>query len=79
MNDYKIQLGSITNGKNSFSFEIKDSFFDGFTLSDVEYADIVATALFNKDSDKLALKLQIDGKINKILCDICTEEISKKY
>tara|TARA_B110000444_G_scaffold229719_1_gene236434 strand:- start:313 stop:831 length:519 start_codon:yes stop_codon:yes gene_type:complete len=76
MNDYKIQLGSITNGKNSFSFEIKDSFFDGFTLSDVEYADIVATALFNKDSDKLALKLQIDGKINKILCDICTEEIS---
>ena len=47
MNEYKIKLGSITNGKNSFSFEIKDQFFNAFTLSDVEYAEIIATALIN--------------------------------
>ena len=76
MNEYKIKLGSITNGKNSFSFEIKDQFFDAFTLSDVEYAKIIATTLVNKDGDKLALTLQIDGTINKLLCDICAEEIS---
>ena len=76
MNAYKIKLGSITNGKNSFSFEIKDKFFDAFTLSDVERAEIIATALLNKDGNKLALTLQIEGTINKLLCDICTEEIS---
>ena len=76
MNEYKIKLGSITNGKNSFSFEIKDQFFDAFTLSDVEHAEIIATTLVNKDGDKLALTLQIDGTINKLLCDICAEEIS---
>ena len=76
MNEYKIKLGSITNGKNSFSFEIKDQFFDAFTLSDVEHAEIIATALVNQDGDKLALTLQIDGTINKLLCDICAEEIS---
>ena len=76
MNEYKIKLGSITNGKNSFSFEVKDQFFDAFTLSDVEHAEIIATTLVNKDGDKLALTLQIDGTINKLLCDICTEEIS---
>lgn len=76
MNEYKIKLGGITNGQNSFSFEIKDSFFDAFTFSDVGHAEIIATALFNKDGDKLALTLQIDGTINKLLCDICTEEIS---
>ena len=76
MNGYKIKLGSITNGKNSFSFEIKDQFFDAFTLSDVEHAEIIVTTLVNKDGDKLALTLQIDGTINKLLCDICTEEIS---
>jgi uncharacterized metal-binding protein YceD (DUF177 family) len=76
MNEYKIKLGNITNGKNSFSFEIKDSFFDAFTLSDVEYAEIITTALLNKDGDKLALTLRINGTINKLLCDICTEEIS---
>ena len=76
MNEYKIKLGGITNGKNSFSFEIKDQFFDAFTLSDVEHAEIIATALVNKDGDKLALTLQIDGTINKLLCDICAQEIS---
>ena len=76
MNGYKIKLGSITNGKNSFSFEIKDQFFEAFTLSDVEHAEIIVTALVNKDGDKLVLTLQIDGTINKLLCDICAEEIS---
>ena len=76
MNEYKIQLGEITNGKNSFSFEIKDQFFDAFTLSDVEHAEVIATALLNKNGNKLALTLQIEGAINKLLCDICTEEIS---
>ena len=76
MNGYKIKLGGITNGKNSFSFEIKDQFFEAFTLSDVEHAEIIATALLDKDGEKLALTLTIDGKINKLLCDICTEEIS---
>ena len=76
MNEYKIKLGAITNGNNSFSFEIKDQFFEAFTLSDVEHAKIIATALLYKDGNKLALTLTIDGKINKLLCDICTEEIS---
>jgi len=76
MNEYKIKLGEITNGKNSFSFEIKDQFFEAFTLSDAEHVEIIATALLDKDGDKLALTLTIDGKINKLLCDICTEEIS---
>ena len=45
-------------------------------MSDVEYAEIIATALLDKDGEKLALTLQIDGKINKLLCDICADEIS---
>ena len=76
MNDYKIKLGEITNGKNSFSFEIKDQFFEAFTFSDLKYAKIIATALLDKDGDKLALTLAINRTINKLLCDICTEEIS---
>ena len=76
MDDFKIKLGGITNGKNSFLFEIRDQFFEAFTLSDIEYAEIIATALLDKDGEKLALTLTINGKINKLLCDICTEEIS---
>ena len=48
MNDFIIKLGALTNGINSFSFDIKDQFFEAFTLSDVEHADIIATALLDK-------------------------------
>jgi uncharacterized protein len=76
MNDFIIKLGALTNGINSFSFDIKDQFFEAFTLSDVEHADIIASASLDKDGDKIGLKLRIDGKINNQLCDICTEELS---
>lgn len=78
MSEFKIKLGAITGGKNSFSFIIRDSFFDAFTLSDVEYADIIATAVVDKDLKKLTLQLNVEGVINKLLCDICAEEISMK-
>ena len=55
MSEFKIKLGAITVGNNSFSFEVKDQFFEAFTLSDVEYAEIIATALLDKDGEKLAL------------------------
>jgi uncharacterized metal-binding protein YceD (DUF177 family) len=76
MNNFILKLGALTNGINSFTFDIKDQFFEAFTLSDVKHADIIATALLDKDSDKIGLNLRVDGKINNQLCDICTEELS---
>tara|TARA_B110000003_G_scaffold257217_1_gene275358 strand:- start:365 stop:880 length:516 start_codon:yes stop_codon:yes gene_type:complete len=76
MNKCKIKLAEISDGKNTFKFEIRDEFFEAFTLSDVEYAEIISTALINKDGNNLALTLSIDGIINKLLCDMCADEIS---
>ena len=76
MDEFKIKLGAINGGRNCFSFKIKDQFFEEFTLSDVEYTNITATALLDKEGDRLALTLTIDGEINKLPCDICTDEIS---
>ena len=76
MNDFEIKLGSISSGSNYFLFEIKDQFFDEFILSDVEYANIKAKAALDKEGDRLYLTLTIDGEINRLLCDICTDEMS---
>ena len=76
MNDFEIKLGSISSGSNYFLFEIKDSFFEEFILSDVEYANIKAKAALDKEGDRLYLTLTIDGEINRLLCDICTDEMS---
>ena len=78
MNDFTVKLGSITNGKNSFSFEIKDKFFETFTFSDVENANITAVATLNNHGENIALNLIIDGQINQLICDICTDELSVK-
>ena len=76
MDEFKIKLGAINDGENCFSFEVKDQFFEEFTLSDVEHANVTVMALLDKEGDRLVLTLTIDGKINKLLCDICTDEIS---
>jgi uncharacterized metal-binding protein YceD (DUF177 family) len=78
MNDYIVKLGAITNGQNSFSFEIKDQFFEAFTFSDIEHADISAIAKLNNDGNNMSLNLIIDGQINQLSCDICTDELSVK-
>jgi uncharacterized metal-binding protein YceD (DUF177 family) len=78
MNDFTVQLGSITNGKNYFSFEIKDQFFEAFTFSDVEHANISAVGILDKDGENISLNLIIDGEINQLACDICTDELSVK-
>ena len=41
MHNFTIKLGSITNSKNSFSFEVKDQFFETFTFSDIEHAVVI--------------------------------------
>ncbi len=78
MDDFTVKLGTITNGKNSFSFEIKDPFFEAFTFSDVEHADITAKVLLERDGENILLNLVIYGEINQLACDICTEELSLK-
>ena len=76
MNDFTVNLGSINSGKKSFSFNIKDKFFDTFPSSEVKHADISATAALSRDIEKISLNLIITGEINKLPCDICAENIS---
>ena len=78
MNNFTVKLGSITNGKNSFSFEIKDQFFESFTFSDIEHANISAIVTLIKDGENISLNLIIKGEINQLACDICTDELSVK-
>lgn len=76
MSDFTIKLGTIANGKNSFSFEIKDPFFEAFNFSDIKHANISAIAILDKDNESISLKLILDGEINQLACDICTDELS---
>ena len=46
MDDFTVKLGGLTTGNNTFSFDIKDSFFEAYNFSDLKYANINAFAKF---------------------------------
>ena len=76
MNKYQIIIGGIEEGIHSFTFDIKDSFFKAFSQSEVRCANIIATVLLEKENNKLELSIELNGKVNHLLCDICAEDIS---
>ena len=76
MNEYRITIGGIEEGIHSFTFDIKDSFFKAFSQSEVRNANIIATVLLERENNKLALSIELNGEINHLLCDICAEDIS---
>ena len=78
MNEFIITLGEITSGKNYFSFNIKDQFFEDFNFSDIKHAEISANARITKSGENLTLSLVVNGKINQLACDVCAEELSVK-
>ena len=75
MDYYKIKLTGIKDGVYSNSFEIRDEFFETFSQTEISSADIIAKTCLIKKDKKTTLEVEINGVINKIPCDICTEEI----
>ena len=76
MKDYTVNLGLIDAGKKSFSFEVKDQFFEEYPFSDLQHVNISAIAKLDKDGNNLSLNLKISGEIYQIACDICTEKLT---
>ena len=76
MDDFKIKLGVLTNGENSFSFEIKDQFFEAFAENEIKTATISVQAEVKKEIDSVHLSVTVSGTVHHLLCNLCAEEIS---
>ena len=78
MSDFIIRLDKTTNIQTSYSFVVRDKFFETFTFSDIKHADIIVAVTLNKNGVNISANIKINGRINKLACDICTEELSKE-
>ncbi len=76
MNDFTINLDSTNDSKTSFSFKIKDQFFEEFSFADIKHVNINAEATLKKDGRDSILELAVIGRIHQVPCDICTEDLS---
>ena len=79
MNEFKIKLGALSNGINSFKFKIKNTFFEEFPLSEVKSADILAKVIIKKENKHFKLQLILEGFIYNMLCDICAEDLTIEF
>ena len=75
MNDYSITVGNLADGAHSFEFKIDDTFFKNFTDSEIQYANINSRITLTKRFNKRLLSIILKGEINRMLCDLCAEEI----
>ena len=70
MSDFIIRLDKTSNSQTSYSFVVKDKFFETFTSSDIKHADIIVAVKLNKQGNNISANLKINGHINKLACDI---------
>ena len=76
MQDYNINLNSITKESKFYSFIIRDDFFKAFESSEVTKANIDIVINAKKEYKKYILNIKLTGVIKNILCDLCTEELN---
>ena len=76
MNEFRIKLGTLSNGTNLFQFKINKTFFEEFPLSEVKNASITAKAVIKKEIKNFKLHLIIEGFIYNMMCDICAEDLT---
>ena len=76
MQDYNINLNSITKESKVYSFILRDDFFKAFESSEVTKANIDIVINAKKEYKKYVLNIKLTGIIKNLLCDLCTEELN---
>tara|TARA_B100000029_G_C17351665_1_gene879163 strand:+ start:316 stop:831 length:516 start_codon:yes stop_codon:yes gene_type:complete len=76
MQDYNINLNSITKESKVYSFIVRDDFFKAFESSEVTKANIDIVINAKKEYKKYVLNIKLTGIIKNLLCDLCTEELN---
>lgn len=76
MQDYNINLNSITKESKVYSFIVRDDFFKAFESSEVKTVNIDIVINAKKEYKKYILNIKLTGIIKNLLCDLCAEELN---
>ena len=73
MHKYCIAYQGLTDGLHEFEFEITDSFFENFELSEIKKGNLLAHVVLNKKPQLLEFSIKINGTV-ETTCDRCLDE-----
>lgn len=76
MKEFNIPFLGLKPGRHTFTFEVKDKFFEAFDYSEIHKADIQLEVEVEKQSTMLVLDFKLHGTV-KVLCDRCGDEIGQ--
>ncbi len=73
MEEYKIPLSGLKEGKHVFEFKVKDKFFEGFEQSEINHGDLNIEVALTKRPHFLILDFSINGHVIAS-CDRCLDD-----
>ncbi len=75
MNDCKIQIKGLKDGKHCFSFPLDEKFFEVFDSNMILKAQLLSTAELEKSKDWMNLSFNINGTVD-VPCDRCLDSVT---
>lgn len=69
-----VRIAGLREGEHLHNFLIKDKFFEAYH-SEVKSGEFVVNVLLNAKGKERKLNIEVEGKINNLLCDCCAEEM----
>lgn len=72
LRDYAIAFTGLKEGRHELEFKIDDTFFAGFTETEIHKGLLDASVLIDKGVNFLDLKINICGTV-EVVCDRCLE------
>ena len=67
---YIIQFGGLSMGEHQFEFDIRDTFFEQFSESEITRANIQVKALLIKQNSLMHILFNFEGTVG-LACDRC--------
>ncbi|HIP36124.1 MAG TPA: DUF177 domain-containing protein [Crocinitomix sp.] len=72
--DYKIKFTSLKDGLHTFTFNIRDEFFEQFEYTDIKGAKVIVEIELEKQQTMMIANFSLTGTV-KIMCDRCTDNV----
>ncbi|MGB3591151.1 MAG: DUF177 domain-containing protein [Nonlabens sp.] len=72
LNTFDISFSGLKIGKHEFQFKLEDSFFENFGFEEFNSVNLDVTAVLDKRSTIMDLKLETEGTVN-VNCDVTNE------
>lgn len=77
LKDYIMQFSGLADGVHAFEYNVDDTFFKEFELSEITQANVKIRLMLDKQTTMMVLEFDISGEVTCV-CDRCLENYQQE-